>query len=402
MQKITKLIIFMLFSTVMVLNFSSCKDNDSDDLVLPEEDNTDRNYIESPYSLNSVKDFADNIRGIVNVYQGVSGSANVSDYVRAVNADLDSRVRAALSNAITKIEAIPEPFVTSAPSSVTQQAIDATNELEALLSGEVMELLGKDYQNKNALLSAAMEPYVNKIVIPTYHEMTLHATELSDLCATILEKYDEGTLTQADIKAADDAWLAARQAWELSEAFLLGPASDHKVDPHIDSWPLAKSKLLNMLNNKAQMAQIEADGGDYVGNYLGYGLLGFHAVEFMIFQLSSDGTQSMPHSVVYNSRAELVYLAAVAEDLRNQSIFLEACWAGIDAMTPEQQQILEDAELESVSFADGYGFNFIHAGEGGSRFKNMQAAAEEIIDGCASIADEVANTKMGTPHGAKD
>lgn len=393
--------LFALIGAFVAINFTSCKDKDDEVAVLPEdEDDLDRNYIESPYSLNSVKDFADNIRSIKNVYEGVSGSACISDYIKAVDPALDAKVRAAIANSIAKIEAIHEPFISTASGADTQAAMDATNELEELLSGDVMNALGQDHANKDELLQKAMEPYVNKVVIATYHDMTLHATELADLCAAILEKYDAGTLTTADIQAADAAWLAAREAWELSEAFLIGPASDHKIDPHIDSWPLAKASLQNMLNNKAQMARIEADGGKYVGSMLGYGLLGFHAVEYMIFQLSGDGLKSEPHSTTYGSRAELVYLAAVAEDLRNQIIYLEGCWAGSDALTAEQNTILEEAELEPDDPA--YGDNFINAGKAGSRFKNMQAAAEEIIDGCASIADEVANTKMGTPHNAKD
>ncbi len=398
--------LFACLIMAATFSFTSCKD-DKNDLWTGDDDNADRNYIESPYALNSVKDFADNIRSIENVYtgKGLDGTVNasISDYIKAYNPSLDQQVRAAIANSIAKIEAIKEPFYSTARGGDTQTAMDAVSVLEGLLSGEVHEALTSgNIANKDALLEAAMEPYVNKVVIPTYKGMAEEAYELSELCTAILEKYDAKTLSESDIKAACDVWLASREYWEKSEAFLFGPAAEHNIDPHIDSWPLAKTKLEIMLANADQMAVIEAQGGEYVGSFLGYGLLGYHAVEYMIFQLSADGKTSLTHSTEYKSRAELVYLAAVAEDLRNQAIYLYACWVGQDNIPSEWAAILEDAELGSADMTRGYAYNFVNAGKAGSIFVNAQQAAEEIINGCADIADEVANTKMGTPHGAKD
>jgi hypothetical protein len=88
-------------------------------------------------------------------------------------------------------------------------------------------------------------------------------------------------------------------------------------------------------------------------------------------------------------------LVAVAEDLRNQCVLLESCWAGQDAITQAKQDILEDAEL---GYDDNYGWMMINAGQAGSRFKTYQQAAEDIIQGCIDIVDEVGNTKIGRPH----
>ena len=147
------------------------------------------------------------------------------------------------------------------------------------------------------------------------------------------------------------------------------------------------------------MAQMD-DDGYYVGNMLGYGLLGFHAIEYMLFELSADGLQSLPHNVNY-TEPELKYLAAVAGDLRNQCVRLEASWAGIDNVTAEKKQILIDAELEP-SF--NYGSSMKNAGMAGSKYVNYNEAVQELIVGAQDIADEVGGLKIGNPtgHGEED
>ena len=95
----------------------------------------DKNYIESPYSLNSIEDFADNIRSISNAYLGSNADgASVSDYIKAVSPDTDAAVVAAISNAIAAIEAIPEPFAKTASGALAEAAVKAAGDtlVEAL------------------------------------------------------------------------------------------------------------------------------------------------------------------------------------------------------------------------------------------------------------------------------
>jgi hypothetical protein len=85
----------------------------------------------------------------------------------------------------------------------------------------------------------------------------------------------------------------------------------------------------------------------------------------------------------------------VAEDLRNQCVCLEACWAGSDNISSKKSNILEEAELDK---GKNYGWMFKNAGQAGSIYKTFQETAEELIQGCIDIADEVGNTKIGRPH----
>lgn len=247
-----------------------------------------------------------------------------------------------------------------------------------------------ELSEKETMLKAAAQPYVDNTVIPTYKAMADKAIELAGLCRTMQTKHSAGTLTTADIKAAGDAWKASRKSWELSEAFLFGPAANHNIDPHIDSWPLDKAAMDDLLAN------IRAGKNWSLTNNGGYGLIGFHAIEYMLYELSADGNSSLVHSTSYTPE-ELTYLVAVAEDLRDQCVLLEACWAGTDNITPEKQQILEAADLD---YGEEYGWEMKNARQAGSRYKTFQAVAEEILSGCEDIADEVGNTKIGRPHSA--
>lgn len=245
-----------------------------------------------------------------------------------------------------------------------------------------------DLSQKEQALKSATVAYVEHTVLPTYSAMADAAIRMRDLCHAMQEKHTAGTLTTGDIKAAGDAWKEARKNWELSEAFLYGPAANHNIDPHIDSWPLDKAAMDNLL------VQIRNGNQWSLENNGGYGLIGFHAVEYMLFELSGDENTSLVHSTNYTPE-ELEYLVAVADDLCQQCVCLEACWAGTENLSEAKQKILADAELD---YNENYGWEMMNAGQAGSRFKTYQEAAEEIIQGCIDIADEVGNTKIGRPH----
>lgn len=241
---------------------------------------------------------------------------------------------------------------------------------------------------KEQTLKAITIDYVENNVRKTYATMADASIELLSLCETMQEKHTAGTLATADIQAAGEAWKRARKSWELSEAFLFGPADNHNIDPHIDSWPLDKAAMDNLLT------QIRNGNKWSLENNGGYGLIGFHSIEYMLFELSADGNTSQVHSTNYTPE-EMEYLVAVATDLCQQCVCLEACWAGTEYISLEKQQILEDADLD---YGENYGWEMMNAGQAGSRFKTYQEAVEEIIQGCIDIADEVGNTKIGRPH----
>ncbi len=257
---------------------------------------------------------------------------------------------------------------------------------------------------KDQALKEAITPYVDNTVIPTYKTMADEAILLSTLCDEVRDLFIAGNITDANsrMEEACEHWTKSREAWELSEAFLFGAAGDYNIDPHIDSWPLDKPALIALLSNPSMMEAIGEGGGDYVSNNLGYGLLGYHAIEYMLFELSADGNSSSVRDLRHNfedgtavTDNHLIYMAAVAEDLRNQCVRLEASWAGLDNVTEEKQNILADTELEPTF---DYGTSMKNAGAGGSKYASYTEAAQELIQGCIDIVDEVSTQKIGRPN----
>ena len=232
---------------------------------------------------------------------------------------------------------------------------------------------------------AILTQYVNGVVVPTYRSLADNALELSELCAELKE-----SPSQALVQKACDKWIEARKYWELSEAFLYGAAADYYIDPHIDSWPLQKNQLDNILANSTLIAELKEDGAGADGfATLGYGLLGFHAVEYVLFR---DGHARNISDISEN---ELIYNAAVAEDLAWQTVRLEAAWAGNVNVTATKCKILEENELEPSL---NYGEQMISAGlAGNTAYKTQIDAMIQILQGASDISDEVGNTKITDP-----
>ena len=255
--------------------------------------------------------------------------------------------------------------------------------------------------DKEEALQRAMTPYVNNTVIATYSAMADEGLMLLGQCGQILAKVDAGEDYSALMAEAGTTWRAMRKYWEQSEAFLYGPAAGHTIDPHIDSWPLDFNAMNALLHNEAQMAQIEAEGGAYVGDKLGYALKGFHAAEYLLFESVEQGGRAIGTGKTHAAnltRPEAVYLLGIVEDLAQQSILLEYAWAG--EVSEAKMKLLEEGEVDL--FEDNYGSQMINAGKPGSTYVTYQAAAEEIIAGCVDIAGEVADVKMGNPYSTKD
>jgi hypothetical protein len=232
-------------------------------------------------------------------------------------------------------------------------------------------------------LKKILTQYVNNTVIITYHNLADASVELEKACETL-----QNSKTQANADSACKVWVKARKYWEQSEAFLYGPATNRGIDPHIDSWPLDKTNLDNLLENATIMANFDAS---YATSNLNGGLLGFHALEYVLFR---DGGA---HAISDISDNELKYAVGVSGDLKLQCIILEAAWAGTSNLDAEKQSILEKSE---VTVDDNWGNQIINAGESGSKYKTQKDAILEIIQGekgCRGIANEVGNTKIADP-----
>jgi len=245
--------------------------------------------------------------------------------------------------------------------------------------------------DKEAALKKVVPPYVNNTVIATYSAMGDAGLLLLDDVQRIEEAVENEAGYESLMRQAGEHWREMRHHWEQSEAFLYGPAEKHTIDPHIDSWPLDYNAMNALLANEDQMQQIEEEGGAYVGDKLGYALKGFHAAEYLLFE------EGRPHACNL-TKAEAIYLVGIVEDLVQQAILLEDCWAG--GVSAEKEALITDEEGESMSYDENYGEWFINASH--PSWKTYQAVAEQIVAGCVDIAGEVADLKLGNPYRGSD
>ena len=66
------------------------------------------------------------------------------------------------------------------------------------------------------------------------------------------QKHEAGTLTDTDVKAACEAFKAAREYWEKSEAFLFGAATDFNIDLHMVAFN--QGQMAKFLSNSTMVA----------------------------------------------------------------------------------------------------------------------------------------------------
>ncbi|MBX3253188.1 MAG: hypothetical protein KF862_03515 [Chitinophagaceae bacterium] len=100
---------------------------------------------ESPFAQNSITDFTNNIKGIMDMYQGKfnQDGEGLEDLVRVHNLSLDNEIKQKHATAITSLEAITLPFgeaIINQPTQV-QNAMTKINELAETLESKLKPFL---------------------------------------------------------------------------------------------------------------------------------------------------------------------------------------------------------------------------------------------------------------------
>jgi uncharacterized iron-regulated protein len=175
--------------------------------------------------------------------------------------------------------------------------------------------------------------------------------------------------TQADLDKACDAWRASRIPWEQGEAFLFGPADYEQLDPSLDSWPLDKDGLDQLL---ATQNWDEIEGNDEDAQ----SLRGFHTLEYLLFD---EGQNKEIAKVTANEKA---YISRVAAHLLNDTERLHKAWK--EGLGSEEVPTAFGDELKKHNT---------------TRFPSPEVVLFEIIDaGIIGIAEEVGEQKIGNPY----
>lgn len=258
------------------------------------------------------------------------------------------------------------------------------------------------------------DQYINGVVYPTYRNLAASADEFYNEAVNVQSKHNAGTLTDADVEAACEAFKTAREYWEKSEAFLFGAATDFNIDPHMDSWPLDQGQMANFLSNSTMVAGLySSDPIAFVNQHNSEfdTALGFHGIEFVLFRNGAarpaavfDGTEdhSSFANVTVQCRDELAFLVAVAGDVRDNCYRLEVSWLGQQAAAEHRARVSELGVWTHALDNNGYyyGADMLLAGTEGSSYASITAALVTLVgaSGCGNIANEVASQKIGQAY----
>jgi predicted lipoprotein len=241
---------------------------------------TDALYaVESWYSWHSRVDYSNNIKSIQNAFYGTTNGTksekSLINAIAAVDAATAADVDAKITAAINAILAIPQPFRNNINSNEAIAAQDACAALKDALEKIDISAIPE------ATLQQVNVNYVDNVVLPTYKELAeANAALLAGVNAFVAAP------SNSKFEALAELWLAAREPWESSEAFLFGPVADKGLDPNMDSWPLSQSDIVAIIKN----GDFSALG--WTGEYneessaieAAQAIRGFHTLEFLIFK----------------------------------------------------------------------------------------------------------------------
>ncbi len=219
----------------------------------------------------------------------------------------------------------------------------------------------EDYESAAAIV----DDFADEVVNATY---TLLADRTAALDAAVQALAADPTVATLD--AARQAWAAAREPWEASEGFLFGPVDSLGLDPALDSWPVDRSALDNVLAGNDELDRAFVAGLDTT-------LRGFHTAEYLLFGIDSG---KLPEDF---DQREFDYLTSVS------------------ALLAESAARLADSWSTGVDGGDPYSDVFKGAGSNAT-YPSRTSAAEEIVRGMIGIADEVANGKIADPFDQQD
>ncbi len=244
--------------------------------------------VESWYSYHSRDDYKNNINSIRNAYfgslDGSRSATSLSAFVSAAGTtgqELDTKVQSAISSAISAIDAIPQPFRNNIASGEVITAMEACAALNDVLTNELKPFVTNASNISEANLQTVINDYTDKVVLPTYLSLKNENETLLDLAQQF-----KTSPSDAAFEALAAQWIKARKYWESSEAFLFGPVADKGLDPNMDSWPLDKDQIMQILSSG------DFSGLDWTGEYneesddiaAAQGIRGFHTLEFLIFK----------------------------------------------------------------------------------------------------------------------
>lgn len=217
----------------------------------------------------------------------------------------------------------------------------------------------QDFNTSDMLNSFAIN-----VAEPTYAGLNDYASALY----TSMQAFAKDT-AEANLTLCRSNWKNARKYYEQSESFLFGPVSTDNIDPKIDTWPIAYTRLDSMINSRSGFPASFVDS-------LPDELKGFHPIEYLLF-----GKNGNKKTTEFTAK-ELTYLVSVSLNLKTLAQQLQDSW--------------------NTQKTDNFYWQFVSAGNGSTAYKTSLSAINELISKMAGICEEVAGGKMFDPFSQKD
>lgn len=245
--------------------------------------------VESWYSWHSRDDYSNNIKSVANSLLGTrlqgpltadavshADAHSLYSYCHALDAARTDALWQSVVSAWQSIQSIPQPFRNHISSAETLTAMAACERLTENLTA-VKSII--DAVNDEAGLQPVVQQYVQHVVLPTYADLASKNAALYEAVVALGAHPSDETFA-----AACEAWLAAREPWETSEAFLFGPVDELGLDPNMDSWPLDQDAIVKILTSGDFNQLNWSDGDDDDAIEAAQNLRGFHTLEYLLFK----------------------------------------------------------------------------------------------------------------------
>ena len=228
-------------------------------------------------------------------------------------------------------------------------------------------------------MSATVTQYVDHVVLPTYKDLLDKMTAYT----AAVDKFVASN-SQNDLSDACSAWRAARVPWEQSEAFLFGVADLGMYDPSLDSWPLDKNGIDEIIKS-GDFSNVDGEVNedeDVPTAQAPQNLRGFHTAERMLFD--NGDPRKIDQSPFSDN--EKKYLQIVSKHMLKDVTALYNGW---------------DKGLGESPIATSYGDAMKkHDGSTYTGLSSVYQAIETILNGdngMAGISNEVGTQKIQDP-----
>jgi uncharacterized iron-regulated protein len=241
--------------------------------------------------------------------------------------------------------------------------------------------------DNDKLFESILKTYVETTVVPTYKALAEAALEMRTANEAL-----KLNPTDATMQAASDAWMKARVAWEISEAFLFGPVGDQAldIDGHIDSWPLERELIDAVLADGA----LGLTGED--AWLMDAEVIGFHVTEYLLYR------EGQARPVADLSAEERNYLAAATDALVWDCVLAYVAWVGEANVTEAMRTVFnENSDVVTHLNNNPYYKDFAQRLTTKEGYSSWGDALSEIAVGASEIAGEVGATKIEAPYMAQ-